>query len=72
MLTKIRDTAPKTILLLAAVLFSIIPLLSMLSAALAPQGTVPVGISVPDRSAMAQLRRRLERREHHHAGEVEL
>ena len=47
MLTKVRDTAPKTILLTAAVLFSIIPLLSMLSAALAPQGTVPAGISIP-------------------------
>lgn len=47
MLARFRDTAPKTILLLGAVLFSIIPLLSMLSAALAPQGTVPAGISFP-------------------------
>ena len=47
MLTKIRDTGPKTILLAAAVLFSVFPLLSMLSAALAPQGTVPNGISIP-------------------------
>jgi raffinose/stachyose/melibiose transport system permease protein len=47
MLTKVRDTAPKTILLLLACLFAIFPLLSMLSAALAPQGTVPVGISFP-------------------------
>ena len=48
MLTKIRDTGPKTILLAAAVLFSVFPLLSMLSAALAPQGTVPNGISIPN------------------------
>ena len=47
MLTRIRDTAPKTILLLLACLFAIFPLLSMLSAALAPQGTIPVGISFP-------------------------
>ena len=48
MLTRIRrHRAEDRYCLLAAVLFSIIPLLSMLSAALAPQGTVPSGISIP-------------------------
>lgn len=47
MLTRVRDTAPKTILLSLAALFSIFPLLSMLSAALAPRGTAPVGITFP-------------------------
>lgn len=47
MRAKIRDTAPKSILLLLACLFALFPLLSMLSAALAPQGTIPVGISIP-------------------------
>lgn len=35
------------VMLLAAVVFSIIPLLSMLSAALQPQGTIPMGIQWP-------------------------
>jgi raffinose/stachyose/melibiose transport system permease protein len=47
MLTRLRDTAPKTILLSAAALFSVFPLLSMLSAALAPQGSAPAGLSIP-------------------------
>ncbi|EWT01304.1 sugar ABC transporter permease [Intrasporangium oryzae NRRL B-24470] len=47
MLRSLRDTAPKTILLTAAALFSIFPLLSMFSAALQPQGTAPAGISFP-------------------------
>ncbi len=47
MVAKLRDSGPKTILLTLAALFSIFPLLSMLSAALAPEGTVPVGISFP-------------------------
>lgn len=46
-LTRLRDTAPKTILLSAAALFSVFPLLSMFSAALAPQGSAPAGISIP-------------------------
>lgn len=47
MLDRLRDTAPKTILLTAAALFSVFPLLSMFSAALQPQGTAPAGISFP-------------------------
>jgi raffinose/stachyose/melibiose transport system permease protein len=35
------------VMLAAAVLFSILPLLSMASAALQPQGTIPVGIQWP-------------------------
>ena len=46
-LTRVRDTAPKTFLLSAAALFSVFPLLSMLSASLAPQGTSPAGLSIP-------------------------
>ncbi|WP_432505578.1 carbohydrate ABC transporter permease [Kineococcus arenarius] len=38
---------PGLALLLAAMLFSVFPLLSMLSAALQPQGTVPSGLSWP-------------------------
>jgi raffinose/stachyose/melibiose transport system permease protein len=45
--TRLRDAAPKTILLTAAALFSVFPLLSMFSAALQPQGTAPAGISIP-------------------------
>lgn len=41
------ERVPGLILLLAAMVFSIFPLLSMLSAALQPQGTVPAGISWP-------------------------
>ncbi|MBC9822159.1 carbohydrate ABC transporter permease [Terrabacter sp. MAHUQ-38] len=47
MLDRLRDTAPKTILLTAAALFSVFPLLSMFSAALQPQGTAPAGITFP-------------------------
>lgn len=47
MLTRAKDTAPKTILITLAALFSIFPLMSMLSAALAPQGSSPAGISFP-------------------------
>ncbi len=46
-LTRLRDSGPKTTLLTLAALFSIFPLLSMFSAALAPQGSVPQGISFP-------------------------
>jgi raffinose/stachyose/melibiose transport system permease protein len=46
-LHRLRDTAPKTVLLTAAALFSVFPLLSMFSAALQPQGTAPAGISLP-------------------------
>ena len=46
-LVRLRDTAPKTLVLSAAALFSVFPLLSMLSAALAPQGSAPAGISIP-------------------------
>jgi raffinose/stachyose/melibiose transport system permease protein len=44
-LTQLRHTAPKTVLLAAAALFSVFPLLSMFSAALQPQGSAPAGIS---------------------------
>ncbi|WP_045191477.1 carbohydrate ABC transporter permease [Terrabacter sp. 28] len=47
MLARLRDTAPKTVLLTAAALFSVFPLLSMFSAALQPQGSAPAGISFP-------------------------
>lgn len=47
MLTKLKDSAPKNILLAAAALFSVFPLLSMLSAALQPQGSAPSGFSIP-------------------------
>ncbi|HET7397318.1 MAG TPA: carbohydrate ABC transporter permease [Intrasporangium sp.] len=47
MLDRLRDNAPKTVLLTAAALFSVFPLLSMFSAALQTQGTAPAGISFP-------------------------
>ena len=47
MLDRLRDTGPKTTLLTAAALFSVFPLLSMLSAALQPEGASPAGISFP-------------------------
>lgn len=47
MQTSVRERVPGLVLLVGAVLFSIFPLLSMLSAALQPQGTLPVGISWP-------------------------
>ncbi|GAA1883301.1 carbohydrate ABC transporter permease [Lapillicoccus jejuensis] len=46
-IARLRDTAPRTVLLTAAALFSVFPLLSMFSAALQPQGTAPAGISFP-------------------------
>lgn len=46
-LTTVRQSAPKAVLLGAAALFSVFPLLSMLSAALQPQGSAPAGISFP-------------------------
>lgn len=45
--SRLRNEAPKVILIGAAALFSVFPLLSMLSAALQPQGAAPVGISFP-------------------------
>ncbi|WP_313557136.1 carbohydrate ABC transporter permease [Miniimonas arenae] len=47
MQTNLRERIPGLILLLAAMIFSIFPLLSMLSAALQPQGSLPLGISWP-------------------------
>ena len=47
MLVRFRDSAPKAVLLTAAALFSVFPLISMLSAGLAPQGSSPAGISFP-------------------------
>lgn len=47
MSTRIRQETPKVVLLGAAALFSVFPLLSMLSAALQPQGTSPDGIAIP-------------------------
>lgn len=47
MLAQLRDSAPRTIILAMIALFSVLPLLSMLSAALQPQGSAPVGISFP-------------------------
>ncbi len=44
---KIKDAAPRAILLTVVALFSVFPLLSMLSAALQPQGTSPAGLSWP-------------------------
>jgi raffinose/stachyose/melibiose transport system permease protein len=41
------ERAPGLVLLLLTMLFSILPLISMLSAALQPQGTTPSGISWP-------------------------
>ena len=43
----IKDTAPRALLLIAVALFSVFPLLSMLSAALQPQGTAPSGLAIP-------------------------
>jgi raffinose/stachyose/melibiose transport system permease protein len=46
-MTSLRNNLSKIVLLGGAALFSIFPLLSMLSAALQPQGTAPAGISFP-------------------------
>lgn len=42
-----RVNVPGAVLITAAAGFSVIPLLSMLSAALQPQGSIPVGLSFP-------------------------
>ncbi|WP_432246132.1 carbohydrate ABC transporter permease (plasmid) [Arthrobacter sp. G.S.26] len=42
-----KDTAPRALLLTAVALLSVFPLLSMLSAALQPQGTAPSGLAIP-------------------------
>jgi raffinose/stachyose/melibiose transport system permease protein len=42
-----RERYPGLVLLLLTMLLSVVPLLSMLSAALQPQGTIPAGISWP-------------------------
>lgn len=42
-----RASIPGAVLIIAAALFSIVPLVSMFTAALAPQGTIPQGISWP-------------------------
>jgi raffinose/stachyose/melibiose transport system permease protein len=47
MKTSARERIPGLILLIGTMIFSILPLLSMLSAALQPQGTVPLGLSWP-------------------------
>lgn len=47
MLIRLKDATPKTLLLGGAALFSVFPLLSMLSAALQPQGSSPAGFSIP-------------------------
>lgn len=44
---QVRQSAPRLALLGAAALYSIVPLLSMLSAALAPQSSIPAGLSWP-------------------------
>lgn len=46
-LSTLKDTAPRGIILAAVALFSVFPLLSMLSAALQPQGSAPQGLSFP-------------------------
>lgn len=43
----IKGAAPRGLLLAAVALFSVFPLLSMLSAALQPQGTAPSGLAIP-------------------------
>jgi raffinose/stachyose/melibiose transport system permease protein len=43
----LRRGAPGTLLIAVTAFYSIVPLLSMLSAALAPQGTFPAGLSWP-------------------------
>lgn len=47
MQTSAKERIPGLALLLAAMVFSIFPLVSMLSAALQPQGSVPTGLSWP-------------------------
>lgn len=47
MQTSVKERFPGLVLLVAAMVFSVFPLLSMLSAALQPQGALPLGISWP-------------------------
>ncbi len=47
MKTSVREQVPGLVLLIATMVFSVLPLLSMLSAALQPQGSVPLGLSWP-------------------------
>jgi raffinose/stachyose/melibiose transport system permease protein len=47
MKTSVRERVPGLLLLVATMVFSVVPLLSMLSAALQPQGSVPLGLSWP-------------------------
>jgi raffinose/stachyose/melibiose transport system permease protein len=47
MLTSARERYPGLLLLLLTMLLSVVPIVSMLSAALQPQGSVPSGISWP-------------------------
>ncbi|QTJ69552.1 carbohydrate ABC transporter permease [Rhodococcus sp. ZPP] len=47
MKTSVRERIPGLVLLFGTMFFSILPLLSMLTAALQPQGTVPLGLSWP-------------------------
>lgn len=44
---KARARVPGAILIIAASIFSIVPLLSMFTAAVAPQGSIPMGLSWP-------------------------
>ncbi len=45
--SKLRGRLPGIMLIVAAAVFSIVPLISMLTAALAPQGSIPQGLSWP-------------------------
>jgi raffinose/stachyose/melibiose transport system permease protein len=47
MKTSARERIPGLLLLIGTMIFSVLPLLSMLSAALQPQGSVPLGLSWP-------------------------
>lgn len=47
MKSSLRERIPGLILLIGVMIFAVVPLLSMFSAALQPQGTLPVGISWP-------------------------
>jgi raffinose/stachyose/melibiose transport system permease protein len=47
MKTNLSERVPGVVMLVGAMIFSVFPLLSMLSAALHPQGTLPAGISWP-------------------------
>lgn len=45
--SQLRGRLPGILLIVAAAIFSIVPLISMLTAALAPQGSIPQGLSWP-------------------------